>query len=78
VTIGDIEAQIYACDSSLIKSFLLVDIYRGEQIEKGKKSVAFRLQLQNEEKTLVDTEINELMNAIIVHLTNKFDAKLRK
>jgi len=77
-TIGQIEKAIFTCcNGQILKRVELVDIYQGEQIEKRKKSVAFRLYLQNDNKTFVDNEINEIMNAIIKHLTDKFDAKLR-
>jgi len=78
VMIGEIEKEIWECSvGDILKKIELVDIYQGDQIEKNKKSVAFRLFLQNDYKTLVDSEINEIMNAIIEHLTQKLGAKLR-
>ncbi|MCL2556467.1 MAG: phenylalanine--tRNA ligase subunit beta [Firmicutes bacterium] len=82
-TIGEIEGQIYACAISMcsqydiLKKVELVDIYQGGQIEKGKKSAAFRLYLLDETKTLIDEVINGFMNTVIKHLTDKFNAKLR-
>ncbi|MBO5215103.1 MAG: phenylalanine--tRNA ligase subunit beta [Clostridia bacterium] len=55
----------------------LFDIYKGEQIESGYKSVAFSLKLRSDEKTLVDAQIQECMNAVMDALNKKFGAKLR-
>ncbi len=63
--------------SPLCESVELFDVYKGEQIESGYKSVAFSLKLRSDEKTLVDTQIQECMNAVLNALVEKFDAKLR-
>jgi phenylalanyl-tRNA synthetase beta chain len=55
----------------------LFDIYKGEQIESGYKSVAFSLKLRSDEKTLVDAQIQECMSAVMDALAQKFGAKLR-
>ncbi|MBR2988671.1 MAG: phenylalanine--tRNA ligase subunit beta [Clostridia bacterium] len=62
---------------TLCKSVELFDVYKGEQIESGYKSLAFSLKLQSQEKTLVDSEIQEFINGVITALGQKFGAKLR-
>lgn len=61
-----------------LKSFHVFDVYRGEGVPEGKKSLAIAMILQDESRTLVDTEINSLINAIISALENKFLIMLRE
>ena len=53
------------------------DIYEGEQVGEGKKSVAFALTFRAKDRTLADTEINEIMEKILAELT-KLGANLRQ
>ena len=55
----------------------LFDVYTGEQIKKGYKSVAFNIKLKSDERTLVDSEIQDCMNGILKALQEKFGAELR-
>lgn len=77
ITIGEIIETIKKAGGSWCDSVELFDVYRGSQIEKGKKSVAFKIYIRCDEKTLVDAEIQEFMNAIINSLTNEYNAQLR-
>ncbi|MBR1617818.1 hypothetical protein IJ670_06670, partial [bacterium] len=49
---------------SLLKECKLFDIYEGENIEQGKKSFAYRITLQDDEKTLTDEIIQAEINKI--------------
>jgi len=55
----------------------LFDVYEGEHIEKGKKSVALNLTYQSIEATLTDDQLNKQVEEIVTHLESKFSAKLR-
>lgn len=77
VTIGEIIDTIKTCGGVWCDSVELFDIYRGSQIEQGKKSVAFKIYIRCDEKTLVDAEIQEFMNNIINTLVTKYNAQLR-
>ncbi len=61
-----------------LKSLSLFDVYQGDNIEKGKKSMAIGLQLQHLSRTLVDGEVNDYMSAILKSLENEFDITLRE
>ena len=52
--VGTIEKVIKAAASEILKNVKLFDIYRGEQVADGKKSVAFTLTYQDESKPLTD------------------------
>lgn len=55
----------------------LFDVYKGSQILSGKKSVAFSLKLRSDDHTLVDEEIQSVMNNVINGLSNELNASLR-
>lgn len=60
-----------------LKSFDVFDVYTGESIPGGKKSVAIALTLQDDNRTLVDTEINDVISAIIKKMGDNFAITLR-
>lgn len=62
---------------SLLEKFEIFDIYTGDQIEAGKKSVAFRMIFTSRERTLVDKEVNEIMENIKAQLQKELKAVLR-
>jgi phenylalanyl-tRNA synthetase beta chain len=53
------------------------DVYRGEQVGPGRKSIAFAVTFQSNEKTLTDEEAGELRNRIVTALQRRFGAQLR-
>jgi phenylalanyl-tRNA synthetase beta chain len=55
----------------------LFDVYRGEGLPPGKKSLAFRVLFQDTQKTLTDQEVEELVALLVRALEHKFQAKLR-
>ena len=55
----------------------LFDVYEGEHIEQGSKSVALNLTYQSKEVTLTDEQLAEKVSKIVAHLESKFSAKLR-
>lgn len=60
-----------------LKSFDVFDLYAGKSIPFGKKSIAIALTLQDNNRTLVDDEINTLIGAIIRKLDKDFAISLR-
>lgn len=74
---GDMIEVIKAVNPHLIESVKLFDVYKGEHIEEGYKSVAFSVTYRNKERTLKDKEVENIHNKILHDLGNKFDAKLR-
>ncbi|MEW6314307.1 MAG: phenylalanine--tRNA ligase subunit beta [Pseudomonadota bacterium] len=55
----------------------LFDVYRGKGIEQGKKSLAFRVLLQDTQKTLTDAEVETALAHLLATLREKFAAQLR-
>ncbi len=77
VLIGTMENVIIKKGGKLLESCELFDIYEGEQVGEGKKSVAFSLVFRAKDRTLSDTEISEIMDKILAELT-RLGAVLRQ
>ncbi len=60
-----------------LKAFDVFDVYTGESIPQGKKSIAISLTLQDDHRTLVDAEINATIGAIIKRLDDDLAIILR-
>lgn len=61
----------------LLRAARVFDIYTGDQIEAGKKSIALRLEFRSPERTLTDEEVDEARSAIVAVLADKLGAGLR-
>lgn len=55
----------------------LFDVYTGEHVAKGKKSLAFNLQFQSKDKTLTDEEADTAFQSILKAVEKQFAAELR-
>ena len=60
----------------LVESLHLFDVFEGDPIAAGKKSVSFRVVYRSSEKTLEDDDVNDLHRAITERLLKAFDATL--
>ena len=69
---------IKVVDCHQISNVNLFDLYEGDNIEEGKKSLAISMILQDSAKTLEDAEINALVDKVVDALKNKFGAILRE
>lgn len=76
--VGDIIGEIKAAGSMLLEDVTLFDIYKGNQIEDGYKSVAFSLKFRSAEKTLKEEDVQSVIIKIVDSLKNKYGAKLRQ
>lgn len=78
VSVGDIEHAVRdVVRSDMLKSFDVFDVYMGESIPAGKKSLAMALTLQDDNRTLVDTEIHAVIAAVLKRLEDDFAIVLR-
>ena len=69
--------MIKKIDKNLIKEVIVFDSYEGDKIDKNYKAVAISVKIQSDNKTLEDSEINELSEKIISNVLEKFNAKQR-
>lgn len=77
VTVQAMLDGMQAEKSPMILEISLFDVYRGKGMENGKKSLAFRVLLQDTQKTLTDAEVDLVMTKLINILENQFGARLR-
>jgi len=78
ITFAQIEQVIrQTVNKDWLKSFTVFDVYMGVHIPAGKKSLAVALTLQDDNRTLIDNEINDVISAIIKILEDKFAITLR-
>ncbi|MEC3882843.1 phenylalanine--tRNA ligase subunit beta [Halobacillus sp. HZG1] len=77
VTAGSIEATIGEAGSPLVKDVQVFDLYQGEHLDEGKKSLAFRLLYLDPLRTLKDQEVEETHNAILEAVKSQHQAELR-
>lgn len=75
--VGEMINLIKNSDKKLIKSVELFDLYSGEHIQSGKKSVALSVVIQDNHKTLSETDIEKINKVIIESAEQKFNAILR-
>ena len=68
---------ISSVDKSLIKNIKIFDVYEGENIPSDKKSIALKVTIQSDFKTLTEKDLNEVSQKIISKVEEKASAKLR-
>ncbi|WP_120430621.1 phenylalanine--tRNA ligase subunit beta [Acinetobacter baylyi] len=77
INVSDIQQLIKQTGGDLLDSTWLFDVYTGQGVEEGKRSLAFALLWQHPSRTLEDAEIKSGMDNIIEVLENTYQATLR-
>jgi phenylalanyl-tRNA synthetase beta chain len=72
-----IKSLINMESGEFLTEMVIFDVYQGENIEKGKKSLALGLTFQHPSRNLIDDEINSIIDNCINALEAQFNAKLR-
>ena len=65
-------------DREFIADVRVFDVYEGENLPEGKKSIALALTFQPKDKTFTDQDIENLMNKVIQEMKKKCNAELRQ
>jgi len=73
----NVAAVIRQAGGKTLRDLRLFDLFRGEQIGAGKKSLAYNLTYQSDERTLTDDEVLKLRQRILRQLEKDLGAKLR-
>lgn len=63
---------------NLLNTAHIFDVYQGEGVPSGKKSIAIGLVLRHPMRTLVDNEVNAVVNEVVSILAEKFNATMRE
>jgi phenylalanyl-tRNA synthetase beta chain len=72
-----VEAEIRAAGGELLQGMRLFDLYRGESIASGKKSLAYAIQYQASDRTLTDKEVDKAHKKIEDRLRHVLKAQIR-
>ena len=76
VPVGDVLAVLRAL-SPEIREAEVFDVFTGEKIGAGRKSVAFRVRIQAEDRTLTDAEVHSIHTKVVNLLENRFGGSIR-
>ena len=68
---------IYATGGTLVESVRLFDVYVGDQVPEGKKSLAYTITYHSATETLTDKEVNTLHDKVVERLNQELGAELR-
>ena len=77
VEFAQIEQIARQTEKKLLKSVTLFDVYKGKTLPAGKKSYAVNFQLEDEERTLTEKQIDAMMKKLVGNLKAKLGAELR-
>jgi phenylalanyl-tRNA synthetase beta chain len=78
VPAGSILETIRGASSGLLREAQVFDVYQGRNLDPGKKSLAFALELMSFERTLTDAEVENEVNRIVRMVEQKHDASIRR
>ena len=77
VAAGELVAAAREAAGPELRELRVFDVYRGEQVGEGKKSVALAAAFQSPERTLSDEDAAKLRERIVAALAERFGAELR-
>ena len=77
ISFAQIEKIAYESERKILKKVNLFDVYEGKNLDAGKKSYAVSFILQDETKTLTDSQIDTIMKKLQNNFETKLGAKLR-
>ncbi|MEA4983559.1 MAG: phenylalanine--tRNA ligase subunit beta [Paludibacter sp.] len=77
ISFAQIEKIAYESERKILKKVNLFDVYEGKNLDAGKKSYAVSFILQDETKTLTDTQIDAIMKKLQNNFETKLGARLR-
>jgi len=77
ISAGELLQTLWEANNGLISEIKLFDLYQGKPVPPGKKSLAFRLKYQAEDRTLTDREVNQLHRKVTDFLIERCGGILR-
>jgi phenylalanyl-tRNA synthetase beta chain len=75
--LGDVLAALQGAAGALVRDIQLFDLYVGKGVPEGKKSLAFRIVMQDTQRTLQDAEVDAAIQHLVVQMQMAFAAELR-
>jgi phenylalanyl-tRNA synthetase beta chain len=77
VVAGELQKAIIEAGGKLLKEVSIFDVYKGDRLPEGKKSIAFSLRYYDPERTLTDEEVTAVHEKVIQAVEQRFGATLR-
>ena len=77
VAAGDLVAAAHEAAGPELRTMRAFDVYHGDQVGEGRKSIAFAVSFQSSERTLSDEDAAALREKIVTALERRFGAELR-
>lgn len=77
VTFKQLETIAHKTERKLLKAVNVFDVYKGDKIPEGKKSYALSFILEDEEKTLMDKQIDAIVQKLILNFEKEVGAEVR-
>jgi phenylalanyl-tRNA synthetase beta chain len=77
IAAGDLVAAAHEAAGTELREMRAFDVYRGDQVGAGRKSIAFSVSFQSSERTLSDEDAAQLRERIVAALSERFGAELR-
>jgi len=77
VAAGDLIKSAREAAGSELHEMRVFDVYRGDQVAEGRKSLAFSVSFQSPERTLSDEDAAKLRKKIVDALAKRYGAELR-
>lgn len=78
IPVAHMEKVIAKAVGGILETVSLFDVYKGDQVPSGKKSVAYSLKMRRSDRTLTDEECDGAMKKAIAELEKQFNAQLRQ
>lgn len=77
VAVADLLSALRRAAPGIVRSIELFDVYQGKGVEEGKRSLAFKVLMQDTQRTLKDQEIESAIAAVVKEAEASFGGKLR-
>lgn len=77
ISFADIHSIAFETEKKILKNVNLFDVYQGDKLPQGKKSYAISFTLQDEHKTLTDSQIDKTVQLLLKKFEEKLGATLR-
>ena len=77
VTAASVADTIRAAGPDTLESLVLFDVYEGDKIEEGQRSLAWRLVFRAPDRTLRDADVEDGLSSITANLEERFNARIR-
>jgi phenylalanyl-tRNA synthetase beta chain len=78
IAAASVERTLIDAGGELLRGVELFDVFRGEQLAAGRKSLAYRLTYQAEDRTLTDSEVAQVRRAVVAAVERETGGRLRE